>query len=139
MKRLIAISATVLAGLSLAACSSGGSQSGDSNAEQTPEQACAVIDASLTKLEGELAEMNGDSPEAMGEMVILAKNSLGELDKELTNQEVREAWQPIADLQIKGLEAASEEDTDALMAAYTELGEHAEAFNEVCPVELPQS
>lgn len=135
MKRLIAVSATVLAGLSLDACSSGGT----ANAEQTTEEACATIDASLTNLEGELSKMDGDSPEAMGEMVILAKDSLGKLDKELTNQEVRDAWQPIADLQIQGLEAAADEDTDALMAAYTQLADHYEEFNKVCPAEGAQS
>lgn len=138
MKRLLAISVTALAGLGLAACSSGGSQSGSAG-PQTTEEACELIDTSLTQLNDEMAESPGESTEEMGEMVILAKNRLGELNKKITNQEVLKVWEPVSELQIKMLEAVTEEDNDALVSAYAELEDHYEAFFEVCPVAEEQS
>ncbi len=134
MKRFIAAGATTLAVLSLAACSSGaGGSGGSAGGAQTTEEACDIIEASMVKLESELNEVGGDSEEQMNEMVIAAKNHLEKLNKEITNEEVAEVWAPISELQIQGLEAAAAGNTDELMAAYTELSEHYEAFDKVCP------
>ncbi|WP_099332642.1 hypothetical protein [Actinomyces minihominis] len=140
MKKLLAASAAAIAMLSLAACSTGGTsdQSGSAG-PQTQEEACALIMSSMEELSVELNKFSGDSPEELHEMVIAAKNHLTKLDRELSNQTVKDVWEPISALQIEGLEAAANEDQDGLVSSYIAMSEQTETFLEVCPAPQAQS
>lgn len=136
MKKILAAATATVAILSMAACSSGGAQSGSA---QTVDEACTTILASLDELSAEFADKTGESAEELGEMSIATKNHLNELDKKITNAEVREVWMPVSELQVKVMEAAAAEDQEAIMTAYTELSEKTPAFAEVCAPEAAQS
>ncbi len=136
MKKILAAATATVAILSMAACSSGGAQSGSA---QTVDEACTTILASLDELSAEFADQTGESAEELGEMSIATKNHLNELDKKITNAEVREVWMPVSELQVKVMEAAAAEDQEAIMTAYTELSEKTPAFAEVCAPETAQS
>lgn len=110
------------------------SAEGTNNAEQSTEAACKEIYVGMAQLETALAEVSGSgSTEDLQAMVEVANTNLDTLDTKITNPEVKALWDPIAQLQRTGLEAAANEDQEGLMAAYLEMSDKYQAFAEVCP------
>lgn len=131
VRRLGLLFGGVLVALLAVGCSAGPA----GGVEQSVEAACQEIYDGMEKMETALAEVSGSgSAEDLRAMVEVATTNLDALDGKVTNHEVKALWDPIAQLQRAGLQAAANEDQEGLMAAYLEMSDKYQAFAKVCPL-----